>query len=435
MSQRNAGLSPALLGVLLVLSAAGVYLEGIPSKIYGPFFGACGIVLVLLLWKRPLGPRVARLSLVVISIGLTVAAADLGLRRLTVQQLYYRPDDRYLCRWPPVPTLVRYEPNVVFQGRTHGDLAAMSGKSELREERDLHFATDGRGFRNTGPLPSEPLDILLLGDSFGVGTGTSQESTWGALLEARWGYPTYNLSAPGGPWNELMNLKAELHRLPTQAGTVVLWAIFGGNDLDDGYPEGLELPEPSGPLERFAVSFRSFRRHSPLRRLTRRFSTSRETVLERTLPDGAGFLFLDLYVKRHSRSLAEVLEHPNHDALQRVFAEMRRLASEERLEVAVVFLPGKAEVYAPLLDGSGTWTEAREPSAFATAVQTLCERQRFSFLDLTPHLIEAARSRFPRGEYLWWRDDSHWNVAGHQVAAEVVMEKLLRGLLGSRAEE
>ena len=130
-----------------------------------------------------------------------------------------------------------------------------------------------------------------------------------------------------------------------------------------------------------------------------------------------------------------LLEHPNHDALQRVFAEMRRLASEERLEVAVVFLPGKSEVYAPLLDGSGTWREAREPSAFATAVQTLCERQRFSFLDLTPHLIEAARSRFPRGEYLWWRDDSHWNIAGHQVAAEVVVEKLLRRVLSSRAEE
>ena len=435
MSQRTSGPSPVLLGILLVLSGAGMYAEGIPSKIYGPFFAACGIVLVLLLWKRPLGRNVARLSLVVISIGLTVAAADLALRELAVHQLYYRPDDRYLCRWPPVPILVRYEPDAVFQRRTHGDLAAMAGKSELREERDLHFETDGRGFRNTGPLPSEPLDILLLGDSFGVGTGTSQESTWGALLAERWGYATYNLSTPGGPWNELMNLKAELDRLPTQAGTVVLWAIFGGNDLDDDYPEGLDLPEPGGPLERFAVSYRSFRRHSPLRRLTRRFSTSRETVLERTLPGDGRFLFLELYAKRADRSLAEVLEHSSHGALERIFAEMRRLASKKRLEVAVVFLPTKAEVYAPVLDGSGTWSDAREPSGFATAVQTLCERQRFLFLDLTHHLVEAARSRFPRGEYLWWRDDSHWNVAGHQAAAEAVVEKLLRRLPSSRAEE
>ncbi len=50
MSQRTSGPSPVLLGALLVLSAAGVYVEGIPSKIYGPFFGVCGIVLVLLLW-------------------------------------------------------------------------------------------------------------------------------------------------------------------------------------------------------------------------------------------------------------------------------------------------------------------------------------------------------------------------------------------------
>ena len=120
-------------------------------------------------------------------------------------------------------------------------------------------------------------------------------------------------------------------------------------------------------------------------------------MLERTLPGGARFLFLELYAKRVARSLVDVIEHPGHDALERVFDEMRGLASEKQLEVAVVFLPGKAEVYAPVLDGSGTWSEAREPSGFATAVQTLCERQRFSFLDLTPHLVEAARAEDEEG--------------------------------------
>ncbi len=116
MRQRTSGPSPVLLGILLVLSGAGMYAEGIPSKIYGPFFGACGIVLVLLLWKRPLGPKVVRLSLVVISIGFTVAAADLGLRRLTVHQLYYRPDDRYLCRWPPLLVQRGYIPTGTLPG-------------------------------------------------------------------------------------------------------------------------------------------------------------------------------------------------------------------------------------------------------------------------------------------------------------------------------
>ncbi len=429
-----------MLGALLVLSVLSVYAEGIPSRIYGPLFAASGLALVALLWGRTRTPIAARLALGIISAGFTLAAADLALRSLIAPRLYYRPDERFLSPWPAAPALVRYEPGVAFRGTTYGDLASISRRAELREERPIVFETDSRGFRNSGPLPGEPLDILLLGDSFGAGTGTSQESTWGTLLEKRWGYRVYNLSAPGGPWNELMNLKAELDGLPVRPGTVVLWAIFEGNDLDDAYPESLELPELNGPLGRLAVSFTSFRRHSPLRRLLRGFSISRETILERALLDGDRFLFLELYARRAGRSLAEVLEHENHDALTRVFAEMGRFAQEKRLEVAVVFLPVKAAVYAPVLTGripkdtsnDALKDDARgDPSArsgFATAVQMLCERQRFRFLDLTPRLVAAAKSRFSRQEYLWWRDDSHWNPAGHEVAAEAVVRDLLAGI-------
>jgi hypothetical protein len=44
----------------------------------------------------------------------------------------------------------------------------------------------------------------------------------------------------------------------------------------------------------------------------------------------------------------------------------------------------------------------------------------FAFLDLKTALFEAAREAWPRGQYLCWRDDTHWSGPGHVVAARAV---------------
>ena len=115
-----------VLAALLLLGALGVYSEGIPSRIYGPLFAACGVALAALLWRRPSGRFAARLALAVISAAFALTAADLALRPLIATRLYYRPDERFLRPWPAAPALVRYEPGVAFRGTTYGDLASMA---------------------------------------------------------------------------------------------------------------------------------------------------------------------------------------------------------------------------------------------------------------------------------------------------------------------
>jgi hypothetical protein len=41
-------------------------------------------------------------------------------------------------------------------------------------------------------------------------------------------------------------------------------------------------------------------------------------------------------------------------------------------------------------------------------------------VDSTPLLAAQAAERLPRHEYLYWRDDTHWNAAGIRLAAEAV---------------
>jgi hypothetical protein len=141
------------------------------------------------------------------------------------------------------------------------------------------FVTDRFGFRNDGVLGA-PLDVIVLGDSFGVGTGTTQDKTWSALLSREHGLAVYNLSVSDmGPWAEYTNLTIEIDRLKVKDhGTVVIWNLYTGNDLQDPcYPvfDKRELPWRGGVFTDFKDRVRDFRGRSPLGLSLDRFHASR----------------------------------------------------------------------------------------------------------------------------------------------------------------
>ena len=104
----------------------------------------------------------------------------------------------------------------------------------------MRFVTDSAGFRNE-KYPSGKIDIIVVGDSFSLGTGTTQDSTWVSLLSSSLKLNIYNLSMVGNPQRHFMNLQKELTRLNVEPGTIVLLAIFGGNDLDETYLENTDF--------------------------------------------------------------------------------------------------------------------------------------------------------------------------------------------------
>ncbi len=60
-------------------------------------------------------------------------------------------------------------------------------------------------------------------------------------------------------------------------------------------------------------------------------------------------------------------------------------------------------------------------------IGALAARHGMAFVDLTPRFVEEAR----RGRALYYPYDTHWNQAGHHLAAEVVMG-WLGGLRGDK---
>src|SRR5207253_5749705 len=131
-----------------------------------------------------------------------------------------------------------------------------------------------------------------------------------------------------------------------------------------------DLPRAS-PLDAALTRFRSFGERSPIRILLGRLSgeereqvaRNRSGIVVRTL-DGRGVLFYRLYEFAARRTRENVLRHAGLAGLEKIFAEVARLARERGLDARVVLAPAKEEVYAWLLDGREPWTSSEAPSGF-----------------------------------------------------------------------
>lgn len=379
---------------------------------------------------RPRRRLSKKVSIVLLSVCFGVTLSDLAARPLLLYLSSTRPARHYIYRWPPLPQLQRYAAGVNFVGLTYGDLAEVSGRADWREWHRIRFVTDVHGFRNEPPatgFEARALDLIVLGDSFGVASATTQEKTLSSVLARDYGLAVYNLSVSGeGPQQEYANLLLEGPRLKTGEGVSVLWLIFAGNDLEDQYYPELENPKPArlGMFARLAAAVRDFRARSPIRRLLS--ANDSQSIIERKFVDGRRMLFNEYYAQRRWRTAEDVMRHPNFGHLQTTFSAMQRLAGERLLDVSVAVVPSKEEVYSWVLDGGPAWSADEAPSGFSDVLRRLCEQHGFRFLDLKPVLLEDARRENEKsGALLWWPDDSHWNGVGQHAAARAIYQNLL----------
>ena len=92
-----------------------------------------------------------QVALVLLSVCFAVTLSDVAARPLLFYLFDVRPSERFIYRWEPLPQLQRYVAHVNFEGMTYGDLAAVSGRTDWRDERRIKFVTDEYGFRNEPP--------------------------------------------------------------------------------------------------------------------------------------------------------------------------------------------------------------------------------------------------------------------------------------------
>jgi len=422
-----------LLATILVAALSELYFFNlIPNVIDNSHILLASLLVSLAFIVKTPGPRLMRAGLMAAGCCVGLAVTDLALRPFLTTKIY-GPRELFMYKWAPMPSVWRFAPNVSFTGVIVGDLGHKAGFQAYETKRRLVFKTDSYGFRNDpkegGQTPG-PVDLIMLGDSFGTGADTAQDDTWASILSQKYHLHTYNLSMPeSSPWHELMNLKIESKRLNTDGKTIVLWALFSGNDLDDSYGDELTPSVSHSWWQSVRVSLLTFQNLSPIRAVAGvfwwRIGHPVKPVVSRRLPNGITLLFRPRYQIAVERTYDQVKKHPNYSKLIAVMDEMKRFTDAHHLAVAVVVIPAKEEVYSWVLHGNSDVAD-NAISGFSQAVAERCKANGLAFLDLKPFFIGEARREFKQsGQLLWWNDDTHWNGRGQEFAAFTVYDRLL----------
>jgi hypothetical protein len=371
-----------------------------------------------------------KIILLVSSTSLALCGADGLLRIFGKHFVYYRAHSELVRRDVHYPGLSHYVPNTRSERLTFGDLAAMSGDPNHRVSRNEIFQTDQQGFRNSPHALNAAVKLVVVGDSFGMGLGSSQEDTWTSLLEKD-GYPLYNLSMPATcPLHGAARFSRTIESLHLSEGATIVVPLYIGNDLEE-CAEDAERNISRGRVSGWRslrIALEDYRFRSPLRqlgmRLVYRWVFADPVVSVRELPDGRQMLFYKPHTRAANISLAQVERDPNFQRLTSSLKRIHAVASDNRAAMLVVIIPTKEEVYGWILRDEPLESDLSASSGLAGAVKSFCDYEKIRCVDLRPALSDEAKNAWKRGDLLWWPDDSHWNPHGHQTAARLISQAL-----------
>ncbi|HEY4930138.1 MAG TPA: hypothetical protein VII23_01095 [Terriglobales bacterium] len=316
----------------------------------------------------------------------------------------------------------------------YGDLANMGNMRFMREYHDEELRTDELGFRNSYDIFDTQYGGVVLGDSFVVASSLPEGETLPIRLSQIANAHFYNAGGSGGLLmpDEAMTLAATLKMQP---GVVVceLLERFARLSPPSGkkktivpfWAKYLQHAAPGGaadPIVPWLVSARVklSPENSPMtvlsERLVKRFkngklqpNTYANRVVHATLQNGDQMLFLpeDLEpvgdVNKISAAWAKYFEWYNNSLKQKGW------------KLVVCLVPNKYTVYGPIIEPPA---EALPGVALNDRIAEQLESAGITVVNLTHHLRTQAAEGLAARKYVYWRDDTHWNAVGIDVAAE-----------------
>lgn len=372
---------------------------------------------------------------------------------------------------------LRRNQNTVLQWRGGGDIVRMGfippaalssapGRYSLR--------TDAEGFRNTRVRAA--IHVAALGDSFTDGLTLPIEQIWTTRLEQNLGLPVQNYGTAGfGPQQELRVLRDyAIQHHPR----VVLLAFFAGNDIFDAErfdkyerSEGsITLSKTGWNIKKVVARYETFYLFSLVRLALNTLETrasnqeaegtkvadsvdqnaERPGIPAESLPGfdrgmfiipvntrTLRFALMPPYLQTLTFSEAALEKRSGWQLTRRTILEMNSVSHESGATLVVLFIPFKSQVYFPLLERSfgsedlerdfqfyfrqqPAGVDLKEMSQNRLAqnnmMRRLCEDEHILLIDPTA----ALQAEVEAGRNTYFPDDSHWNAAGHELAANTI---------------
>jgi len=364
---------------------------------------------------------------------LVVFVVDVALRALPVHWVTYRPDEALRAR--PARGGGFAANRAYRYPHGYGDLAALANLPDRREYRLLRFTTDELGFRNATARAA--FAAVLFGDSFAYGSGIDDADTLPAQLGDVLGCAVYNAAGAGAHHaGEILGVtrriglsrglvimervERELRTVPTDASAVVAGAFVADPAPMHVRLAGMGragtslLTRAAGRLGREAEMMAAL---SPLRIFTTRLhkaiendrllpnSYARQAVMG-TLVNGDWMLFYPDELQADTESAPAPTAY---------WTALRRELRAHGLELLVLLVPDKHTVYHELL--RTPLAPAARPGERMDGLEHALTDAGVPVVNLRGVFTTTARRLFARGQYLYWRDDTHWNPRGVRIAA------------------
>jgi hypothetical protein len=304
------------------------------------------------------------------------------------------------------------------------------------------------GFRVNSSSP--PYDMLIIGDSF-VDIGESDSSTFSELVARRGGFATVNLGRGGyGPY-QYKELLSEYAKLRPRYAVV---CFFAGNDVVDvkHYEEFLAggdygiYVRGKNFVERYAIATSetfSFVRTTVVQGARKLASAARSRATGGGVADAAprkirdyigairlrdGIVPMRFSYWNPQRSAGALLEEKEWQSLKRVLRETKTVADQNRVELIILYIPTKVQVYGRHIveRESGAGFLARIPAQLKYEGNTLeaftaiANELGLEVVDLDAHFKKLAAE----GELLFYPFDTHWNARGRELAAEYLVTRI-----------
>lgn len=364
-----------------------------------------------------------RSVLMLVSILVTLTIVEVLIRTFAPQPRYYQPQYLYSA-----DDELGHVLTPGFEGRMH----SAEGATEIR--------ISDEGLRDKKHEDSVAFRILGLGDSFTFGTMVEAEGTFLANIESQLAKrittkaDVVNAGTPGYGTDQEFKL---LKRLFDRYNPNVVLVGFYLNDV-------LETSMPDFTVEDgYCVPPESIRRKGGKKRRTMK---RRIAVMMNTLQTPALLVNRLSAVPAFRKALSGIVSKARREDLERLqlyskrnspqtdaawkligdyLREMSAFVTEQGSRIVVVYIPENRQA------DSDLWKkDMLQFSAMADSydrlhpneqIARICQREGISFMDMTSEF----RKKTDRGEKLYFTLDPHFNEAGHELAAELIYEKLL----------
>jgi hypothetical protein len=349
--------------------------------------------------------------------------AEIALRAVPIDRFAFRATEALSVRHVPGLSAPPLLPERQYRNdRTYGDLSALANLRRLRVYRTEIFTTDAYGYRNPpAPPAASPPVAMLLGDSFGLGSGTEDSQTLTAHLGRLWGKTVYNGSGmtPQADLNQIRLLARELG----MRGSLVIYEYLERQGLPSipskaprFSPKRSVGAEDRPVAETSPFSWELSRLRILANRMYRFFQDDRilpnpyaRNASVRRLSNGAEMLFLPG-------------EREGDDASRPVDAAywvwLQRELRSDGFQLIVLLVPDKFTVYEPLL--LGREAKGRPGSDYLDRIERSLSEAGVPVVNLEYVYQARAARELPSNSYLYWLDDTHWNGHGMRIAAEEI---------------